>query len=76
MSSLPKTLEKVIDALSSLPGIGRKSAQRLGMHMIKMDKERIGFKPEKGQNQWTRACQNSGNNKKRRPYQYNDKTLS
>ena len=41
MSSLPKTLEKVIDALSSLPGIGRKSAQRLGMHMIKMDKEFI-----------------------------------
>ena len=45
-------------------------------NMIKMDKERIGFKPEKGQNQWTRSCQNSGTNKKRRPYQYNDKDLN
>ena len=26
-----------------------------------------GFKPEKGQSQWTRSCQNSGNDKKRRP---------
>ena len=25
-----------------------------------LDKERLGFKPEKGQNQWTRSCQNSG----------------
>jgi len=38
--------------------------------MAQMDKRRIGFKPEKGQNQWTRACQNSGNDKKRRPQQY------
>ncbi|ATZ80744.1 early transcription factor large subunit [Bodo saltans virus] len=39
--------------------------------MTKVDKMRIGFKPEKGQNQWTRSCQNSGDNKKRRPQQYN-----
>jgi hypothetical protein len=39
--------------------------------MTQMDKRRIGFKPEKGQNQWTRSCQNSGNDKKRRPQQYN-----
>ena len=35
--------------------------------MTQIDKRRIGFKPEKGQNQWTRSCQNSGNDKKRRP---------
>ena len=35
--------------------------------MTLADKKRIGFKPEKGQNQWTRSCQNSGNDKKRRP---------
>lgn len=35
-----------------------------------LDKKRIGFKPEKGQNQWTRSCQNSGNDKKRRPAAY------
>jgi len=41
MSTLPKTLEKIIDSLSSLPGIGKKTAQRLGMYMIKMDDEFI-----------------------------------
>lgn len=35
--------------------------------MTALDKKRIGFKPEKGQNQWTRSCQNSGNDKRRRP---------
>ena len=39
MSGLPKTLEKVIDSFSRLPGIGKKSAQRLGMHIMKMDNE-------------------------------------
>jgi hypothetical protein len=38
--------------------------------MTQIDKRRIGFKPEKGQNQWTRSCQNSGDDKKRRPQQY------
>lgn len=32
-----------------------------------MDKKRLGFRPDKGQNQWTRSCQNSGDNKKRQP---------
>ena len=32
-----------------------------------LDKKRLGFKPEKGQNQWTRSCQNSGTDKQRRP---------
>ena len=40
--------------------------------MTQIDKRRIGFKPDKGQNQWTRSCQNSGDDKKRRPQQYND----
>lgn len=39
--------------------------------MTQIDRRRIGFKPEKGQNQWTRSCQNSGDDKKRRPQQYN-----
>jgi hypothetical protein len=26
-----------------------------------LDKKRLGFKPEKGKNQWSRSCQNSGN---------------
>lgn len=43
--------------------------------MTGIDKKRIGFKPEKGQDQWSRLCQNSGNDKKRRPQQYNSKNL-
>jgi len=43
--------------------------------MTQVDKRRLGFKPEKGQNQWTRACQNSGTDKKRRPQQYNNNTV-
>lgn len=43
--------------------------------MIKMDKQRIGFKPEKGQSQWTRACQNSGTDKKRRPQQFTSRNI-
>ena len=35
--------------------------------MSLIDKKRLGFKPDKGHNQWSRACQNSGNDKKRRP---------
>lgn len=38
--------------------------------MTKIDKKRLGFKPEKGESGWTRACQNSGDDKKRRPEQY------
>jgi hypothetical protein len=32
-----------------------------------LDKARLGFKPDKGQSQWTRSCQNSGKDKRRRP---------
>ena len=44
--------------------------------MTKADKERIGYKPEEGQNQWSRCCQNSGEGKKRRPQQYNIEDLA
>ena len=45
-------------------------------HMTKADKERIGYKPEEGQNQWSRCCQNSGEGKKRRPQQYNASNMT
>jgi len=38
--------------------------------MAQFDKKRIGFKPEKRQNGWTRSCQNSGKDKRRRPKLY------
>ncbi len=45
-------------------------AERSVKQMTMMDKERLAYKPEDGQNQWTRACQNSGDDKKRRPQSY------
>ena len=38
--------------------------------MTKLDKNRLGYKPDKGQDQYSRYCQNSGEDKKRRPQQY------
>jgi hypothetical protein len=43
--------------------------------ITKLDKERLAYKPQKGQNQWTRNCQNSGN-KKRRPLAFTDETIN
>lgn len=43
--------------------------------MTKIDKRRLGYKPEKNQSQWTRNCQNSGNDKRRRPQQYTYQTM-
>ena len=40
-----------------------------------LDKDRLGFKPDKGQNQWTRSCQNSGTDNKRRPDIYPEDQL-
>lgn len=40
------------------------------------DKQRLGFKPTDDQNQWSRCCQNSGKDKRRRPQQYSTKNPS
>jgi len=37
--------------------------------MAQLDKKRLGFTPDEGQNQYTRSCQNSGTDKKRRTKQ-------
>lgn len=37
-----------------------------------LDKSRLGYRPEEGQNQWTRNCQNSGDDKKRQPVVISD----
>ena len=42
--------------------------------ITKLDKARLGYKPEKGQHQWSRICQNSGT-KIRRPEVYTDSNL-
>lgn len=38
--------------------------------MTSIDKKRLSYKAEEDQNQWTRNCQNSGEDKKRRPQQF------
>ena len=37
MEGFPPSLERVIDAFSKFPGIGRKTAQRLGLYVLKSD---------------------------------------
>lgn len=39
-SFFPASFENLIDAFASLPGIGRKSAQRLAFHMLSLPEER------------------------------------
>ena len=39
MAFFPATLEKLIDQFASLPGIGRKSAQRLAFHVLALPEE-------------------------------------
>ena len=42
--------------------------------ITKLDKERLGYKPGKNENQWARNCQKSGD-KNRRPMIYTEKTM-
>ena len=41
MSSLPPTLNKVIESFSKFPGIGKKTAHRLGLYVLKTHKKEI-----------------------------------
>ena len=52
---------KVVDIVEYEPNINSVKV------ITSIDKKRLAFTPEKGQDHWTRSCQNSGNDKKRRP---------
>lgn len=41
MSGMPAPLERVVGELSKLPGIGRKTAQRLAFHLLKVPEDRV-----------------------------------
>lgn len=72
-----KKLNKIAKRRSKVDDIvNYEKDQKSVKQMAQVDKQRIGFKPDKGQNQWTRSCQNSGDDKKRRPQQYNTSKLS
>jgi hypothetical protein len=61
LTKIAKRRNKVIEVVEYETSIKTVKA------ITSLDKARLGFKPEKGQNQWTRSCQNSGTDKKRRP---------
>jgi hypothetical protein len=61
LTNIASRRNKVIEIVDYEPN------QNTVKSITSIDKKRLGFKPEKGQNQWTRSCQNSGNDKKRRP---------
>jgi hypothetical protein len=75
-----KDRRNMMDVLKSLNNIAKRRNMvelisdvveevRTVKKITKLDKDRLGFKPEKGQNHWSRNCQNSGT-KKRQPTQY------
>ncbi|MCH8556852.1 MAG: recombination mediator RecR [Balneolia bacterium] len=41
MQITSETLERAVEQLAKLPGVGRKSAQRLAMHLVKQEKEDV-----------------------------------
>jgi len=41
MDGFPPSLERVIEAFAQFPGIGKKTAQRLGLHVLKSDSNSI-----------------------------------
>jgi hypothetical protein len=73
-----KSYEKIKDLLKSLTKIAKRRNKVIEIvnyevgssrvkQMTSLDKKRLGYKPESGESHWTRNCQNSGNDKKRRP---------
>jgi len=41
MEGFPPSLERVIDAFARFPGVGKKTAQRLGLYVLKSDKNSV-----------------------------------
>ena len=41
MTEFPSSLENLIDKFAALPGIGRKSAQRLAFHVLGQSEEEV-----------------------------------
>ena len=41
MNSFPKELEELIKNLSEFPGIGRRSAERIAFHILKMERNKV-----------------------------------
>ena len=59
LTNIAKRRNKVVDIIHDTGDISNIKQIR------HLDKKRVGFKPEKGQTQWSRSCQNSGNQNRR-----------
>ena len=71
LTNIAKRRNKVEDIVD-IEDIDVKNVKRI----TKFDKDRLGFRPEEGQSHWSRACQNSGSDKKRQPEQYATSNLN
>ena len=72
-----KELNKIAKRRSKVQDIALVSEEiKVVKKMAKMDKQRIGYKPQEGETQWTRCCQNSGDGKRRRPTQFNAESMA
>ena len=69
LANIAKRRSKVDDIIKY------ESSTKLVKQITSSDKHRLLFKTEKGQNQWTRSCQNSGNDKRRRPQQHTNTNI-
>lgn len=69
LTNIPRIRNKVIDFVEKNEDISNIKI------ITKIDKERLAYKPEKGQNQWSRNCQNSGKDKIRRPFPYTNENI-
>ena len=63
-----KTLNKIARRRNKVIDVIDEDTTKVSVKEItSLDKERLGYRPEEGQDQWTRLCQNSGKDNKRRP---------
>lgn len=42
MNHMPRLLQEAVDAFASLPGIGRKTALRLALHLLRQEEDQVG----------------------------------
>lgn len=71
LTNIAKRRNKV-EEIVDIDDIEEKDVKR----KTKFDKERLGFRPGEGESHWSRACQNSGSDKKRQPEQYTTNNLN
>lgn len=63
MYEYPESLENLIESLRKLPSVGRKSAQRLALHIVSMDRDKLSSFIEsfKEAGDKIHKCKNCGN---------------